>query len=473
MKRVTPMIVALFLLFCGGGKAQELKYTQIDQETAKEMMARSDGHVIVDVRRQDEYDAGHIPGAILIPNESIGCDSPEALPDYGQIILVYCRSGNRSKQAAQKLASMGYTHVYEFGGIMTWTGEIVTAEEEKAPQAAELSFSSFDGGGLEYTVEIEDASIVACTERRDYGNRNELEEGSPYRAIFTFTGLKAGSTTVKVYGRSPIIENKDAVYTAIVDEALNVTLKSQRKISTFFLCRSGDIHYDSYHITYWQDGYHVSVNDGEEQYIDAESVDALMRIIDGYELEKRDGFNEAEEFVLDGESFWLQVQLTDGASIQARGDNAFPENYFPAMALMQEALDGAAITYGIATDERPKIEEQPMKIKVSDGNHTVVYQLNNSGPAVSLYGMLPLDAQVENYGGNEKIFYPAQAVEANGGLEGGGEAGALALFSPWGNVVMYYGRFGSYPGLYILGEAVDGAEQVKDLTGMIHVEKAE
>ena len=90
------------------------------------MMARDDGHVIVDVRRQDEYDAGHIPGAILIPNETISGNSPEALPDYDQIILVYCRSGNRSKQASEKLAAMGYKNVYEFGGINSWTGEIVT-----------------------------------------------------------------------------------------------------------------------------------------------------------------------------------------------------------------------------------------------------------------------------------------------------------------------------------------------------------
>ena len=104
----------------------EPMYHQISQEEAKEMMSRDDGHVVVDVRRQDEYDEGHIPGAILIPNESIGCDSPEALPDYDQIILIYCRSGNRSKQAAQKLAEMGYTNIYEFGGIIDWTGEIVT-----------------------------------------------------------------------------------------------------------------------------------------------------------------------------------------------------------------------------------------------------------------------------------------------------------------------------------------------------------
>ena len=102
----------------------EQTYAQIDQETAREMMGREDGHVVVDVRRQDEYDTGHIPGAILVPNETIGGEMPEALPDLEQIILVYCRSGNRSKQAAEKLADIGYRNVYEFGGIIDWTGGI-------------------------------------------------------------------------------------------------------------------------------------------------------------------------------------------------------------------------------------------------------------------------------------------------------------------------------------------------------------
>ena len=110
----------------GDGMIGKTTYIQIDQEKAKEMMAVNDGHVIVDVRRADEYAAGHIPGAILIPNESIGTEKPEQLPDKDQIILIYCRSGNRSKQAAQKLADMGYTNIYEFGGINTWTGEVVT-----------------------------------------------------------------------------------------------------------------------------------------------------------------------------------------------------------------------------------------------------------------------------------------------------------------------------------------------------------
>lgn len=103
-------------------------YQQITQEKAKEMMQAEDGHIIVDVRRQDEYDSGHIPGAILIPNESIGTEQPKELPDLDQVILIYCRSGRRSKEASQKLADMGYTHIYEFGGIIDWTGEVVTSE---------------------------------------------------------------------------------------------------------------------------------------------------------------------------------------------------------------------------------------------------------------------------------------------------------------------------------------------------------
>ena len=105
-------------------------FQEISQEQAKQMMEQDDGHVIVDVRRQDEYDTGHIPGAILIPNESIGTEQPAQLPDLDQIILIYCRSGNRSKQAARKLFEMGYTNIYEFGGINTWTGEIVTDDHE-------------------------------------------------------------------------------------------------------------------------------------------------------------------------------------------------------------------------------------------------------------------------------------------------------------------------------------------------------
>ena len=111
-------------------------WKQITQEEARERMARRDGHVIVDVRHRDEYELGHIPGAILVVNEEIGIEKPEKLPDLDQILLVYCRSGRRSKQAAEKLARIGYTHIFEFGGILDWTGEIVAGAEPGGIEAA-------------------------------------------------------------------------------------------------------------------------------------------------------------------------------------------------------------------------------------------------------------------------------------------------------------------------------------------------
>lgn len=106
-------------------------WTHISGEEAARVMAEETDYLLLDVRRQDEYDAGHIPGALCIPVESI-TEPPEALSDFEQTLLVYCRSGRRSKQAASKLAALGYTDVREFGGILDWTGEVVTVEDEKA-----------------------------------------------------------------------------------------------------------------------------------------------------------------------------------------------------------------------------------------------------------------------------------------------------------------------------------------------------
>lgn len=135
IRSLLVIIIAVLLYACGSndrgqvmdgdGMFQTFHYSQITQDEAKQMMELDDGHVIVDVRREDEYAQGHIPGAILIPNESIRDTPPKELPDYDQIILVYCRSGRRSKEASQKLADLGYSHVYEFGGIIDWTGEVV------------------------------------------------------------------------------------------------------------------------------------------------------------------------------------------------------------------------------------------------------------------------------------------------------------------------------------------------------------
>ena len=123
MKRILPLLLSLLLLAgCGGNAAAG--YQQITQEEAKEMMDTQEV-IILDVREQDEYDSGHIPGAVLLPVGSIDEDTAaEVIPEKDSTVLVYCHSGNRSKTASAVLAGLGYTNIYEFGGINTWPYEI-------------------------------------------------------------------------------------------------------------------------------------------------------------------------------------------------------------------------------------------------------------------------------------------------------------------------------------------------------------
>lgn len=107
-------------------EATVAEYHKITAEQAKERMDSGDELIVLDVRTQEEYDAGHIDGAVLLPNETIADTQPEVLPDLNEEILIYCRSGNRSAQAANKLVAMGYTNVYDFGGIIDWPYDIVT-----------------------------------------------------------------------------------------------------------------------------------------------------------------------------------------------------------------------------------------------------------------------------------------------------------------------------------------------------------
>ena len=124
MKRLFALLLGvLFLTGCGAAPAASA-YRQISQEEAAELMASGEDLVILDVRTPEEFAQGHIPGALNIPNETIGTEPIQALPRKDQTILVYCRSGNRSRQASQKLADQGYTQVLEFGGINSWTGPV-------------------------------------------------------------------------------------------------------------------------------------------------------------------------------------------------------------------------------------------------------------------------------------------------------------------------------------------------------------
>lgn len=124
MKRILPLFFSLLLLFTGcGGSTADNSYQQITQEEAKEMMDTQEV-IVLDVREQNEYDSGHIPDAVLLPVGIIDEDTAAAvIPEKDSTVLVYCRSGNRSKTASSALAELGYTNIYEFGGINTWPYE--------------------------------------------------------------------------------------------------------------------------------------------------------------------------------------------------------------------------------------------------------------------------------------------------------------------------------------------------------------
>ena len=127
MKKLVFLLLAVMMLTaCGQDKEndQGAAYLNITAEEAKQIMDSEEGYIILDVREQDEYDAGHIPGAIVISHEEIAEKAEEVLTDKEQLILVYCRSGRRSKIAAEALVELGYTNIKEFGGISDWPYEV-------------------------------------------------------------------------------------------------------------------------------------------------------------------------------------------------------------------------------------------------------------------------------------------------------------------------------------------------------------
>ena len=127
MKKLILILLAMMLLTaCGQDKEnkQEAAYMNITAKQAKDIMDTQEGYIILDTRAQDEYDESHIPGAILIPHDQILAKAESVLTDKDQLILVYCRSGRRSKLAAKDLVKLGYTNIKEFGGIIDWPYEV-------------------------------------------------------------------------------------------------------------------------------------------------------------------------------------------------------------------------------------------------------------------------------------------------------------------------------------------------------------
>ena len=125
IRRLLPFVLSLmFLSSCGDPGSSSSGYRQISMDEAVKMMRDEKDYIILDARRPDEFAEGHIPGAINVPNEEIGTAEIAELPDKSQLILVYCRSGRRSKEASEKLVKLGYTNIVEFGGIQDYEGEI-------------------------------------------------------------------------------------------------------------------------------------------------------------------------------------------------------------------------------------------------------------------------------------------------------------------------------------------------------------
>ena len=128
LKRILPLLLVLVIMLAGCGKSdadiQNNTYEKISMSEGLKRMESDENYILLDVRRADEFEAGHIPGAVNLPNEEIGTEEIPSLPDKEQTIYIYCRSGNRSKQAADKLLALGYTNIIEFGGIIDYTGEL-------------------------------------------------------------------------------------------------------------------------------------------------------------------------------------------------------------------------------------------------------------------------------------------------------------------------------------------------------------
>ncbi len=227
MKRIGIILLAALLLSgCGaGGQSADDPgtadgYRQIDQETAKQMMEQDDGHIVVDVRRFDEYRSGHIPGAICIPNESIETELPKELPNPDQVILVYCRSGNRSKQAAEKLAAMGCSRVCEFGGINDWTGEVA------AGQTLVVTLESNPTTGYSWELEQE-REFFAVRSFYTAAPQKMPVSGSGGWQSFVLTPMQAGTAELSFTCSRPWEPNEtDPHFTCTVEisEDLSVTV---------------------------------------------------------------------------------------------------------------------------------------------------------------------------------------------------------------------------------------------------------
>ncbi|MBR4236229.1 MAG: hypothetical protein IKR85_09245 [Clostridia bacterium] len=211
-----------------------------------------------------------------------------------------------------------------------------------AGEDAVMSFTSFFGGGPEYSVNIEDQTLVSLSSRIVYGDaQTPVPPGAEYMVEYTFTGVKPGRTTVTVSRTSPIAGNGETRYILEVDADLNVSLTLLRELSAFRFTRGGYMAPQSFELTLQNGEYMLSINDEPARAIDKSFTDRLQDLTIEYELDSWDGFNESAQYVLDGEDFSLSIEYTDGTTVDAYGSNSFPTGYFDAAAALEELLTSA------------------------------------------------------------------------------------------------------------------------------------
>jgi len=200
--------------------------------------------------------------------------------------------------------------------------------------------------------------------------------------------------------------------------------------------------------------------------------------------EERIAFEKADAYAADKQGAEAEMNAEPETAAEAEVEMA-AEAEAPAEADMEMAAETevemaaeAPAEMDMAAEAEARNEadkagaavREPVTIRVSSEAGEIVFALNDTPAAKSLAAQLPLSTDTEPYSDNEIVFHPEEPLDTENGVEGGGSAGYLGYFAPWNNVVMYYGDFDEYPGLYILGEAVSGAEYIKDITGTITIE---
>ena len=218
------------------------------------------------------------------------------------------------------------------------------------------------------------------------------------------------------------------------------------------------LHYDRY----WEYGDYADTEDPQ-------LIEALVEAVKGLTV------GEKTDMQVDDYTDILTFYFADEGMIRLEfeeqnwvvgGERYHVDGLREVRYLLNDWMESRYVVEDSAPDEKEPSKKQ---IFVADDDHVIIFELNDSPAALSLYNQLPIEVEVENYSTNEKIFYPPEALDTSDGIEGGGEAGILAYFEPWGNVVMYYGPFSEYPGLFILGEAIDFGEEIEELSGTVFI----